>query len=388
MVQKTAENRGLTRAAEIYQDRGQRVRELKAAGKTIIGYHCCYVPVELLTAAGVVPFRIVGDTTTPTSVADSVLENEMCAWVRNCFEGLITGRLGFLDGMVVPHACNSVERIYGYWKQYGNLKYAQSLDVPHVFQRGTFQFFRQEIQDFKTSLERLTGSTISPEAVAAAIELHNRNRALVQHLYALRKESPPLVSGTEVLQTLVAGLSLPVEEFNHLLEEVIQEAEQRRGQIRGNPVRLLLHGCVVDNLPLLELLESFDSRIVIDDQPIGTRTFWFQVRTDGDPLLALSEAYLKAVRCPRTMMVERKNFEEGLKQRFEYLVDYAREFNVQGVVLHILRFCDPHQFDNPDLTNYLKAQGLSSVTLDEDYTVGNIGRLKTRVEAFIETLTL
>jgi benzoyl-CoA reductase/2-hydroxyglutaryl-CoA dehydratase subunit BcrC/BadD/HgdB len=39
-----------------YEDYGIRARELKKEGKTVISYLCSLVPMEIITAAGLVPF--------------------------------------------------------------------------------------------------------------------------------------------------------------------------------------------------------------------------------------------------------------------------------------------------------------------------------------------
>ncbi|MBA7663986.1 hypothetical protein ES703_72036 [subsurface metagenome] len=68
-----AESKGLTRAREIYQDRPQRVRELKAEGKKVMGYLCIYPVLEMLTALDVVPYRIFRDMREPITRADACL---------------------------------------------------------------------------------------------------------------------------------------------------------------------------------------------------------------------------------------------------------------------------------------------------------------------------
>jgi benzoyl-CoA reductase subunit C len=50
--------KGLERAERLYHERGFRAKELKGEGKKIIGYVCAFPPVELITAAGLVPYRI------------------------------------------------------------------------------------------------------------------------------------------------------------------------------------------------------------------------------------------------------------------------------------------------------------------------------------------
>jgi len=51
----------LIRVDRICQDRSQKVRQLKTEGKKIIGYLCCFAPLEIITAVDMVLLRIVGN---------------------------------------------------------------------------------------------------------------------------------------------------------------------------------------------------------------------------------------------------------------------------------------------------------------------------------------
>ena len=62
---------GLARAGEIYEQRDIGIREIKGEGKKIIGYFCCYPPLELITAVDSVPFRMLGDVNEPITPRSS-----------------------------------------------------------------------------------------------------------------------------------------------------------------------------------------------------------------------------------------------------------------------------------------------------------------------------
>jgi len=363
------------------------ILEMKKKGGKVLGYYCCYLPVELLTAAGIVPYRITGNPREQVLEADSVLESVMCPWARNTLDQALKGRYSFLDGIIVPHVCDAVQRMYGFWKHYIKLPCSFYFEIPHIFSASAFRFFTQELAGFKRSLEEFIGRTISDEELERAIAIHNENRRLVQELYSLRKTDPPPVSAAEVLRLLKAGMRLPVAEFNRMLGEAIAEARKRplpRGEARP---RIAISGCVIDDEEFCSLVADCGARIVMDDLPVGTRSFWFQVGSGASPLAALARAYLAGVRCPRTIEGKKtKPYKEELRDRFGYLVDYAREFRVDGFILNLLRFCDCHEFDFPDLKEYLPGAGFPTLVLDDDYTLGSRLRVKTRVEAFIETL--
>ena len=69
-----------------YQDYGFRAKALKAEGRKIIGYICSMVPLEIITAAGCIPFRVRGDVHEPITTGDTLLETIVCPYYRSCFD--------------------------------------------------------------------------------------------------------------------------------------------------------------------------------------------------------------------------------------------------------------------------------------------------------------
>ncbi|MCL6560006.1 MAG: 2-hydroxyacyl-CoA dehydratase family protein, partial [Firmicutes bacterium] len=193
------ENKGLARAAQIYARRDQRVQELKAQGKKIAGYFCCYVPGELLEAADYVPFRILGDMSEPITTADTYLPTVMCAFYRSCMDLGMKGRYAFLDAFIGCHACDAAERVSAIWRAYLKFPCSFYLDLPHTTHAAAIELFQEQLAYLKRVLEESSGP-ISNEKIKEKILLYNQQRSLVRQLYNLRKADPPPISGTEVLQ--------------------------------------------------------------------------------------------------------------------------------------------------------------------------------------------
>ena len=63
-----------SKVEKYYQDYGVRAKELKQEGKKFIGYICSFVPVEIIEAAGFIPFRIRGDVNEPITKGDTQME--------------------------------------------------------------------------------------------------------------------------------------------------------------------------------------------------------------------------------------------------------------------------------------------------------------------------
>ena len=59
-------------------------------------------------------------------------------------------------------------------------------------------------------------------------------------------------------------------------------------------------------------------------------------------------------------------------------------WSIEAAIIFVLKFCDTHLFDAPQLTEELKALGLPVLHLEWEHSLSGLAQLKTRVEAFIE----
>ena len=85
------------------------------SGRKIVGTFCSYAPEEFIIAAGAHPFRIFG-TGEKARLAESHLQSYCCSLVRGALEDALGGRLAFLDGVVFPHTCDTIQRLSDIWR--------------------------------------------------------------------------------------------------------------------------------------------------------------------------------------------------------------------------------------------------------------------------------
>ncbi len=387
-MQKTA-GKGLARVKEIYQNRPQRAEELKAEGKKIIGYLCIYPVLEMMTALGLVPYRMLGDMDEPITGADDYMPTIVCPFLRSLLDLGLKGRYDFLDGVVMAHVCDVGARMGHLWDVAVKTPYSHFIDTPHTIHRPAREHFKELLKDFQTTLESFTSKELSPKRLREAIKVHNQQRALVRQLYDLRKFDPPLISGTETLQVMIALMSLPVEEGNEILRQVISEVKQRKNGPQKKPARLLLWGSTIDDIALIEMIESLDANVVMDDTCVGSRAYFADVKLTDEPLDGLAHHYLAELKCPRTFREDnpggtRKDYKADLEARFGYLGDYAKNWNANGAVLQVARYCDSHGYEVPQLKDYLDSIGLPNIYLEHDYSKAALAPLRTRVQTFTE----
>ena len=372
---------------KLHYDRSLRAKELKATGNTIVGYLCAYTPVELLTAAGTIPFRLSGDINQPITKADTNVETIVCPFIRSCFDLAVKGNYDFLDGLVIPHACDSICKTYDAWKYEFNRPFSYFIDIPHVIDKSSKEYFRTHIKAFIKALEEFVQHKISSSQITEATKLHNENRAKMRELYELRKQQPPLISGTEMMQVLIQTMSLPVKESTQVLADTIQEIKDRNITTQTKLPRLLVYGAQIDNNMLINAIEQSDANVVMDDICIGSRFYWHDADITPDPIDGLVERYMEKIMCPRTFRTKKGNYQHYLEQRFGYINQFIKDFQVDGVVLYTYQYCDPLGFDVPALKSYIESKGVPVIWIEDDYSSSGAARLKTRVQAFIETIS-
>jgi len=383
-------NEGLSKAREIYLNRSQRARELKAAGRRIVGYPCVYVPVEILTALDLVPFQTCGEMKEPISEASRVLPGSFCPVMRSCLDCALKGKHDFLDGMATIHSSDPQEKTARIWQSYTNYPYFHFIDMPITVRPEALEYFKNQLNDFGKTLEAFAGRKLSTDNLAEAVRSHNRQRGLVRELFELTKSSPPRISGTEIVQVVRALTSLPVLEGNDLLAEVIAEVRSRSNGPEKKSARLLIWGSTVDDADVMQVLEA-NANVVVNESCGGLRAYRGEVKLSNDLFEGLASYYLKEITCARTFRQAslgetKKDYARDLQSRFGHLQKMIKEWRINGVMMLLVRYCDPFAFEMPSLKDYLDSLGIPSTYIEYDYTAGSIAPLRTRVEAFVETL--
>ncbi|MCW3977190.1 MAG: 2-hydroxyacyl-CoA dehydratase family protein, partial [Candidatus Bathyarchaeota archaeon] len=280
----------------------------------------------------------------------------------------------YLDGFVASGSCDNRDKIFDMWRYHVKIPYMHFINTPHTRAEKAHEFFCDEVMRFKASLEKAFGDAISGTALKNAIQVYNANRRLLKEVYDLRRKNPPLISGVEALEIVLSSMVTLKEEHNKLLNHLLAEVSNRSDPPKGG-VRLLVSGSVMDNSELLKIVESVGGSVVADDWCMGSRYFWDLVDSGGDPLCALARRYLDKV--PSSFMLNQK-------ERFAHAIDMVKRFDVEAAIIFVLKFCDTHSFDAPQLMEELKTMGLPVLYLEWEHSLSGLAQLKTRIEAFIE----
>ena len=150
-----------------------------------------------------------------------------------------------------------------------------------------------------------------------------------------------------------------------------------REENAGNGVRIMLAGCIIDRPDLIRVIEDVGADIVTNELCTGIRHFDQMVSLEGDPYQALAERYIRRAPCARMM---------DLDHRKKYLQDLAEKNKIDGVIYYIIKFCDHYMWDFPVIKKLFEEEGIPVLDVEGEYIKGSYGPLKTRIQAFVESL--
>ncbi|MBE0617832.1 MAG: 2-hydroxyacyl-CoA dehydratase, partial [Proteobacteria bacterium] len=162
-------NSGLAKAREILGTRQQRAEALQREGKKVIGYLSIHVPLELIEALDMVPYRILGDIREPVTEADRGLPAAFCPYMRSVLDLTLKGKLGFLDGFAMAHPCDAQEKTVRVMSSMVKFPFTHFIDVPADVQGYSVDFFTTQFTDFKNCLEAYAGKTLTEARLREAV---------------------------------------------------------------------------------------------------------------------------------------------------------------------------------------------------------------------------
>jgi len=366
-----------------YEQRDAAAREWKGRGGKVVGYLSDDVPEEMIPAAGLFPFRMSGDPSGGTEEADRYTETFYDPSVRSILNMILAGKYDFLDFIIIPHASDSILKLYHqmWWIHRINpaitFPPVHLFDILHLPLYTTGLYVRDRVRELKAKLEEWSGNGLTDEALARTIALGNENRSLLKRVAALRAAEPPYLTGSQALRIIGTSTFMPKEEHNRLLKQFLEETD--RLPVKEG-VRLFIEGSDLDNVQLYELIESCGAVVVAEDSNWGNRYFEDPADESCDPLDAIVDRY--HLRPSRIRI-------QSIDQRVGYCTRRVAEARAQGVVFFIYEWDPAPAWDFPDQRKALEAMGIPTLAFNaQKYVLSGRKKQEIRdeVRQFIETI--
>ncbi len=372
--------------SEIHGLRIKELQEAKKEGKKIIGTFCVFVPEELTLAANCIQVGLCAGAEAGKEQAEKILPRNTCPLIKS-FVGFKLARLcPFIEScdlVVGETTCDGKKKTYEVFSQYVPM---YVMEVPNCKQENDYKLWLSEVWQYKSRLEKLTGTKISTENLKKAIKIVNDKRRVLQRLNSLRAAIPTPISGRDVL--LVNQISFyddPLrftKKINELCDELEEKVNIKEGIVSENTPRLLVSGCpmAVPNWKLPYVIEASGAVVVCEESCIGTRNTRNLVDESCNTLDEMVEAI-----AARYLKIDCACFTPN-NDRLDHIISLAKELEVDGVIHYNLLFCHPYAHESIKVEKRLQQEGIPVLSIETDYGMEDIEQLKTRVQAFIERI--
>jgi len=360
------------------ENRAKWALDWKKRGGKVIGLLCSYVPEEIIYAAGMLPWYVMGTDQAETSRALKYRMEVSSIYCNRVLESFLAGELDFLDGVISTDREQDLVRL---WDLLDHLKKTPFTYIMHVPTREKalgYQRMAKEITELKTAIETFSGNKITEGSLKQAITVCNETRVLLTTLYKMRKRKVPPVSGAEAMAIVAAATIMPKDKFNSELALLLPYLKKRKTSLSNVSPRILLSSDTLYNQAYVQLVEQSGCLVAMDDLDPGSRYFWGTVKTDSaDPISALAKRYLKRPAHPFMF-----DWDKQIKQ----VIDWVKQYHIDGVLEMPELYSLPRQFRVPIFHEQLTKAGIPNLSIQRFHNMSDASQLKTRIEAFVEML--
>ena len=369
---------------------GLRIKELmdeKAEGRKIVGSYCVFVPEELVLAANATLVGLCSGADFAMEEVEKMLPRNTCALIKSSFGfklGKVCPYLESADMIVGENTCDGKKKAYESLGQLVNNLYV--MDLPQVKSENGRALLKTEYLRFRAALEELTGVAITPQSLKVAIQTVNAKRAAIHRLLSLRKYDPAPISGLDALLANQVFFYDNPARFTDSVNTICDELEKRIGDKVGVvPVgtpRILISGCpqAVPNWKLPMIVETSGAVIVGEESCVGERGTRNLTDTSGRTVEEMMDAIVD-----RYYQVDCAIFTPN-PERLAHIEEMVATYKADGVIHYGLQFCQPYLMESIPVEKALEEKNIPCLRIETDYSMEDVGQLKTRVEAFIEQI--
>jgi benzoyl-CoA reductase subunit C len=353
------------------------VRRWREAGGKVVGHFQVYFPEEIVHAAGLLPFKVRG-APIEARQAEARFGSYLCSILKTSLELALSQRVPM--EMFVSHPiCDAARNLAAVFGR--NFSFpCQILYLPqNANSAHAPQYLRGEYARLQRDIEAIAGRTITEADLRNSIGVFNENRRLLHTLYAIKRETPWLLSADEAYVLMAAGGMIPREEHNDLLQAVIPQIRARAGKPQDR-IRVVFEGgfCEQPPLDLLRTIAQF-CYVVDDDLLIGLRWILEDVALEGDPLLNLAEAYLEKSSYSPVQHDLRKPKEKMLLQRMA-------NARASAAIITAAKMCEPGLDEQVAYAKALDQAGIPYFVSEFEENMTGFDHMQIQLETFVENL--
>ncbi|MFI3175149.1 MAG: 2-hydroxyacyl-CoA dehydratase family protein [Bacillota bacterium] len=367
----------LSQLKEISENPKKALDDYKAAtGKGAVGIMPIYAPEEMIHATGYLPMGIWGAQGKTVSKARTYLPPFACSIMQQVMELQCEGAYDELSAVLFSVPCDTLKCLSQKWKGTSPV-----IVFTHPQNRGlevANEFLVEEYELVKAQLEKILDVKITNLDIEKSIVVYNENRAVMREFVDLCAEYPQVINAVNRHAVFKARQFMLKEEHTKLVKELIAEVKAMPVQ-PWDGKKVIVTGILLEPNQLLDIFDEFKIAIVDDDLAQESRQIRIDVLdSEKGPLYRLAKVWQQMYGC--SVATDTK------KIKGKMLMTKQVQKNADAIIVAMMKFCDPEEWDYPVMYREFEAAGVKNLTIEVDQEVSSFDQVKTRLQSFVEML--
>ena len=367
------------------------VKQATDDGKLAIAYTCYHIPEVLLNLDNCFSVRLRAPRTGSMDIATYYMSSFLCGYSKAILERGIEGGYNFLSALIGSETCSEMNRTYEHFELLNLVPndkfFVTFVDSPFKIEKHTVKHYANQLRvKVLDKLQEVYGVDTSDEALRKAVEEHNEICRLITEIGEYRKEENPRITGYEFHVLCVATYCCPKYLILDKLRETAEELKTREPDQKKNyRAKIVVVGSEMDDPDFTKLIEDSGALVVADRFCFGSMPGREEIilNDEDDVLTQIALHYMKTSQCPRYMSHEK------VQERRDYVKHLVDTYHADGVMYEQIKFCEYWGYERA-LASYVMNgdYGVPTAAVDRQYTASASGQLRTRVQAFVESLEI
>ncbi|MDD3164791.1 MAG: 2-hydroxyacyl-CoA dehydratase family protein [Oscillospiraceae bacterium] len=351
-------------------------KSMEDTGKKAIGCFPLHIPEEIIYACNYLPVGMWGGKT-DLKLCDTYMQSFCCTIMRANLEYGMKGTYNFLSGIVMNAMCDTLKCVCEDWK----IAVPQVPIIPVVYaqQRKSeegIEYMKAEFKRVRHALEKLEGRMVMDRDVENAYEMYEDYRAAMRDFDATCVNYPITMDAYTRHLVIKAGFFMDKAVYKEKIKAITAGLKAQAPE-KFDGIRVIATGLLSEPNEVLNIFKENNIAIVGDDLAQESR-LW---RTPGRDIKG-SVWEKMALR-----MADQRGdcfLYEPDKQRGEMMIEMCKARSAKAVVVFMMKFCDPEEFDYPIYKKELDDAGVPHLYLEVDQMIDSFEQIRTRIQAFAE----
>lgn len=354
---------------ELLRSETEALARFRSAGGKALGSLCSAFPPAIGAGLGMWPVRALGGASQEMeSLGERFVRPDVCPLAKSTLGAVSsrTGLHGMIDAWVGMYTCDQTRRLF---QELSRLTGAEvhHLQLPATRTREAREFFVSQVGRLVSDLSATVAGR--PYDLSRAAEWEKGRRAAAARLSSLASSCSIPPTALHLMYRLL-DFARPEE----LLDSLSRAASPVAGWHPRFPVAVIGSPLLLEDDYIPRFLEERGIAVV----PLGCSGGQSAV-PDGTPCSGdpgcLAGVWFDSIRCTRCRPNE---------EVFEHLESEIARTGCRGLVVKTLKFCDLWFAEKERLRARMPVPVL---VLDTSFAAGEMERLRTRVEAFMESIS-